>query len=118
MGPGSCTVRAAELRATVLEAGETSSLETGLPGNRWGTGHPGTNLIATGRSDMERARSTHNEDTTDRVAEITETWEASPLTEPQLATDSKASSPAVPGFKDDSRSDLVREGERESRTDH
>jgi hypothetical protein len=67
---------------------------------------------------MDRARSTQNEDTTERVAEITQTWESSPLTEPQLAADGKAASPADPGFKDDSRSDLVREDERESRTDH
>jgi hypothetical protein len=67
---------------------------------------------------MDTAGDTPNEDSTDRVAEITETWESSPLTESERATDSKASSPADPGNRDDSRTDLQREADRIGRTDH
>jgi hypothetical protein len=56
-----------------------------------------------------------NTDSTDRVEEITETWESSPLTEPEVATDVKASSPADPGTVDDSRNDLERERDRQNR---
>lgn len=58
------------------------------------------------------------DDSTDRVAEVTETWETSPLTEPEAATDSRASSPADPGTLDDSKTDLQREEDRGRRTDH
>jgi len=61
---------------------------------------------------------TLDEDSTDRVAEITDTWESSPLTEPEHATDRKATSPAGPGTVDDSKSDLAREEERSRRTNH
>jgi hypothetical protein len=64
------------------------------------------------------AGNTQDEDSTDRVAEITDTWESSPLTEPELATDRKATSPADPGAVDDRNSDLDREEERSRRTDH
>jgi len=67
---------------------------------------------------MDTAGNTQNEDSTDRVAEITDTWENSPLTEPELASDSKATSPADPGTVDDSRTDLDREEVRSSRTDY
>jgi hypothetical protein len=67
---------------------------------------------------MNTAGSTGNEDSTDRVAEITDTWETSPLTEPELAADRKATSPADPGVVDDSKTDLEREEERGSRTDY
>jgi len=66
---------------------------------------------------MNTAGNTPNEDSTDRVAEITDTWESSPLTEPELATDPKATSPADPGTIDDSQTDLEREEKRSSRTD-
>jgi len=67
---------------------------------------------------MNTAGNTPNEDATDRVAEITETWESSPLTEPEIATDRKAKSPAEPGNTGDSETDLQREENRSSRTDH
>jgi hypothetical protein len=61
---------------------------------------------------------TQDQDSTDRVAELTDTWETSPLTEPERATDAKATSPADHGSFDDSKTDLEREQERVSRTDH
>jgi hypothetical protein len=67
---------------------------------------------------MNTTPNTQDEDSTDRVAEITDTWESSPLTEPRRAADSKATSPADPGTVDDSKTDLEREQERSSRTDH
>jgi hypothetical protein len=67
---------------------------------------------------MDTAANTPNEDATERVAEITETWESSPLTEPELATDRRAKSPADPGNTDDSKTDLQREENRASRTEH
>jgi len=67
---------------------------------------------------METAGNTQNQDATERVADVTETWESSPLTEPELATDRKAKSPADPGNTDDSETDVQREENRENRTDH
>jgi hypothetical protein len=67
---------------------------------------------------MNTTPNTQDEDSTDRVAEITDTWESSPLTDPELATDRKAKSPADPGNTDDSETDLQREEKRENRTDH
>ena len=67
---------------------------------------------------METAGNTQNEDATDRVEEITDTWESSPLTEPELATDEKATSPADHGSFDDSKTDLDREAEKSRRIDH
>ena len=64
------------------------------------------------------AGNTPNEDSTERVAEITDTWEASPLTEPENATDPKATSPADAGRAvDDSETDLERAEKRISRPD-
>jgi len=57
-------------------------------------------------------------DSTDRVAELTDTWESSPLTEPEPATDARATGPADRGSVDDSKTDLEREAERSRRTDH
>ena len=77
--------------------------------------HP---VSVTDGTQMETAGNTQNEDATDRVEEITDTWESSPLTEPELATDRKAKSPADPGNTDDTETDLQREENRENRTDH
>jgi len=67
---------------------------------------------------MNAEPNTQDEDSTDRVADITQTWESSPLTEPELATDPAAKSPADPGRVPDSKTDLQREVERSSRTDY
>jgi hypothetical protein len=67
---------------------------------------------------MDTAGNTQNEDATERVAEVTETWESSPLTEPELATDRKAKSPADPGNTGDSETDLQRDESRARRTDY
>jgi hypothetical protein len=67
---------------------------------------------------MSTPDNTQTEDSTDRVAELTDTWESSPLTEAEQATDPRATSPADPGGFDDSKTDLQREEERTSRTDH
>ena len=67
---------------------------------------------------MTTAGNTQNGDSTDRVADLTDSWESSPLTEPDRATDRKATSPADHGTFDDSKTDLQREEKRISRTDH
>ena len=67
---------------------------------------------------MDPATHPQNEDSTDRLAEVTETWESSPLTEPEEATDREATSPADPGRIDDSMSELELEKRRTSRTDY
>lgn len=50
---------------------------------------------------MTEAENTQTDDATDRVAELTDTWESSPLTEPEQATDPAAKSPADPGYAAD-----------------
>ena len=67
---------------------------------------------------MTTPDNTQDEDSTNRVAELTDTWESSPLTEPEQATDARATGPADHGTFDDSKSDLERETERIQRTDH
>ena len=67
---------------------------------------------------MSTPGNTQDEDSTGRVAELTDVWESSPLTEPELATDEKATSPADHGSFDDSKTDLDREAEKSRRTDH
>jgi len=67
---------------------------------------------------MSMPSNTQDEDSTGRVAELTDAWESSPLTEPEHATDEKATSPADHGSFDDSKTDLERETERTRRTDH
>ena len=71
-----------------------------------------------GSVNMNAQPNTQDGDSTERVADVTETWETSPLTEPERGTDPQAKSPADPGFTDDSKSDLQRENERITRTDH
>ena len=71
-----------------------------------------------GSAPMDAAPNAQNEDSTERVADVTQTWESSLLTEPELATDQQAKSPADPGFTDDSESDLQRDEDRAARTDH
>jgi hypothetical protein len=58
------------------------------------------------------------QDSTERVADLTDTWESSPLTEPELVADPQAKSPADGGRTDDSLTDLQRDERRTSRTDH
>jgi len=67
---------------------------------------------------MDTAANPSDEDTTDRLAEVTDTWQSSPLTEPAEATDPAAKSAADHGATDDSLSALEREERRTSRTDH
>jgi len=67
---------------------------------------------------MTAADNTQIEDSTDRVGELADAWESSPLTEAERATDPSATSPADHGGLDDSKTDLDREEERTSRTDH
>lgn len=67
---------------------------------------------------MSTPGNTQDEDSTDRVADLTDTWESSPLTEPEHATDAAATSPAAHGSFDDSKTDLEREEETARRTDH
>jgi len=61
---------------------------------------------------------TQDQDSTDRVGDLTDTWESSPLTKPEVAADPRATSPADHGTFDDSKTDLERETERIRRTDH
>jgi hypothetical protein len=71
-----------------------------------------------GSTPMDPATHPQNEDSTDRLAEITETWESSPLTEPEAATDRKATSQAEPGRIDDSMSGQELEERRTTSTDY
>lgn len=59
---------------------------------------------------MDPTPSTQGEDSTERVADITETWESSPITEPDAAADPQAKAPVAPGFAEDDSS--VLHGER------
>ena len=67
---------------------------------------------------MDPTTHPQDEDSTDRLAEVTETWESSPLTDPEEATDRKATSPADPGRINDSMSGMELEEKRTSRTDY
>lgn len=46
---------------------------------------------------MAETEGTQNEDATDRVEDLTDTWESSPLTEPERASDPAAKSPSDHG---------------------
>jgi hypothetical protein len=67
---------------------------------------------------MDPVADTQNEDSTCRLAEVTATWESSPLTEPELASDRRAKSPADHGRTNAPATDLEREEQRIRRTDH
>lgn len=67
---------------------------------------------------MNSEPNAQNEDSTERVADVTETWETSPLTDPELAMDQQAKPLADSGLTDDSKSDVQRERERIARTDY
>ena len=66
---------------------------------------------------MDTAANAQDGDSTDRLTEVTDTWQSSPLTEPEEATDAAAKSVADHGDTDDSLSTLDREQRRTSRTD-
>ncbi|MGS0685346.1 hypothetical protein ACVBEQ_09395 [Nakamurella sp. GG22] len=67
---------------------------------------------------MDTAANPQDGDSTDRLAEVADTWQSSPLTEPEEAMDPGAKSAADHGDSDDSISALEREERRTSRTDH
>ena len=50
---------------------------------------------------MDSTPNTQDEDSTERVADITQTWESSPLTEPAAAADPQAKTPVASGFAED-----------------
>ncbi len=72
----------------------------------------------TGVDEMDTAANPQDGDSTDRLAEVTDTWQSSPLTEPEEAMDPEAKSAADHGATDDSISALERDERRTSRTDH
>jgi hypothetical protein len=66
---------------------------------------------------MTQPDDTQKVDSTERVEDLTETWEESPLTEPDVASDPQAKPPVDSGFTDDSKTDPQRENEGVARTD-
>lgn len=59
---------------------------------------------------MDPTPNSQDEDSTERVADITQTWESSPLTEPDAASDPQAKTPVASGFAENDTA--VLHGER------
>ena len=72
----------------------------------------------TGVDEMDTAANPQDGDSTDRLAEVSDTWQSSPLTEPEQVTDPESRSAADHGDTDDSITALEREERRTRRTDH
>lgn len=71
----------------------------------------------TGVDEMDTAANAQDGDSTDRLAEVTDAWQSSPLTEPEEATDPAAKSAADHGDTGDGPSTLEREERRIGGTD-